>query len=100
MKIHGRVEVETVTDVLCDVCASSALLENGGLQYGCLEARWGYGARHDGERYEVHLCEDCFFKTIAYLQQERRIENFLDDQASNHNGRLGLITKSDFFGDE
>ena len=100
MKIHGRVEVETVTDVLCDVCASSALLENGGLQYGCLEARWGYGAKHDGERYEVHLCEYCFFKTIAYLKQERRIDNIFDDQVTNSNEHLGLIAKNEFFGSE
>lgn len=100
MKIRGRIEVETVTDVLCDVCDSSTLLEGGGLQYGCLEARWGYGTNHDGERYEVHLCEDCFFKTIAYLKQERRIENVFGDQTTNSNERLGLIAKNDFFGDE
>ena len=99
MKIRGRVEVETVTDILCDVCGSSTLRESGGLQYGCLEARWGYGAQHDGQRYEIHLCEICFFKTIAYLQQERRIGNLFDEKA-NTKEPLGLIATNDFFGDE
>ena len=77
MKITGRVETEAVVDVSCDVCGSSTRLETGSLQYGVLHAHWGFGALHDGERYEVHLCEPCFFQTIAYLKQERRITNML-----------------------
>lgn len=23
----------------------------------------------DGERYELHLCEDCFFQALAYLKE-------------------------------
>lgn len=34
----------------------STRIEGYGLQYGTLRANWGYGAAHDGERYEVHLC--------------------------------------------
>ena len=56
MKILGRVECEAVTDVRCDVCSESTRLANGNLQYGRLEAQWGYGTAHDGERYEVNLC--------------------------------------------
>ncbi|MEJ6656536.1 MAG: hypothetical protein QNL70_11075 [Pseudomonas sp.] len=100
MKIRGRIEVDTVTNVLCDVCDSSTLLESGGLHYGYLKACWGYGTKHDGERYEVHLCEGCFFKTIAYLKQERRNDNLFDDRAANSNERFGLIAKNVFWGDE
>ena len=47
---------------------------------GVLQAHWGYGSvRHDGERYEVHLCEDCFFTTLAYLRQEHRTSNMFDE---------------------
>jgi hypothetical protein len=100
MKITGRVEIETVTDVLCDGCSSSTRVENGGLQYATVQARWGYGTRHDGERYELHLCEGCFFKTIAYLKQERRTENMFDDQADDCREDFGLVAKDDFFGDQ
>lgn len=52
MKITGRVEVDAVTDVRCDVCGCSTRLGSGNLEYGILNAHWGYGAMHDGERYE------------------------------------------------
>lgn len=42
MKITGRVEVEAVTDLRCDVCNCSTSLESGNLEYGMLHAHWGY----------------------------------------------------------
>ncbi|WP_333781956.1 hypothetical protein [Pseudomonas fragi] len=69
MKITCRVEVEAVTDVRCDVCGCSTRLEIGNLKYGMLQARWGFDVLYDGKRYEVRLCEACFFVTIAYLKQ-------------------------------
>lgn len=65
MKITGRVEIEAVTDVQCDVCRCSTRLDTGGLQFATLQAHWGFGTKHDGERYELHLCENCFFGTVA-----------------------------------
>lgn len=38
MKIAGRVEVETVTEVVCDVCCCSTRLDAGGHQFGTLQA--------------------------------------------------------------
>lgn len=78
LKITGPVETEAVIDVRCDVCDSSTRLASGNLQYGMLQAHWDYGALHDGERYEEHLCESCFFATIAYLKQERRTTNMFE----------------------
>ncbi len=99
MKITGKVEIETVIDVLCDACSCSTRSENGGLQCATLHAHWGYGTRHDGERYELHLCEDCFFKTIAYLKQERRTEHLFGDEAADVPDNFGLVARDDFFGD-
>ena len=99
MKITGRVEVEAVTDVRCDVCGCSTRLESGNLEYGMLQAHWGYGALHDGKRYEVHLCEACFFATIAYLQQERRTANMFEDVPQPPDEAFGLVAKDDFFRD-
>lgn len=64
MKITAIEQNKSVTDVLCDVCGDSARAEGGGLQFGTLRASWSYGSAHDGESYEVHLCEPCFFRTI------------------------------------
>jgi len=100
MKITGRVEIEAVADVQCDVCRCSTRLDTGGLQFATLQAHWGFGTKHDGERYELHLCENCFFGTVAYLKQERRIQNLFDqnDQTSTADD-FGLIARDDFFGD-
>ncbi|MCE0962199.1 hypothetical protein [Pseudomonas putida] len=99
MKITGPVETEAVIDVRCDVCDSTTLLANGNLQYGLLQAHWGYGALHDGERYEVHLCESCFFATIAYLKQERRTVNLFEENQQQPEENFGLSAKDDFFRD-
>lgn len=79
MKITEKVEIETVTDVMCDVCLCSTQVTSGALEFATLQAHWGYGTKHDGERYELHLCEDCFFLTIANLKQGRRIQNLFSD---------------------
>lgn len=55
----------------------------------------------DGERYELHLCEDCFFQTVAYLKQERRTHNLFNE--GNHTDTVGdsldLVIKDEYFGD-
>lgn len=42
----------------------------------------GGGTKHDGERYELHLCEICLFGTIAYIKQERQTQGMLDENQS------------------
>lgn len=98
LKITGRIEIETVTDIKCDVCSCSTRVANGGLQFASLQAHWGFGTKHDGERYELHLCESCFFGTIAYIKQERRVQGMFDksdlDLAADD---LGLVARDDYF---
>lgn len=102
MKVTGTMKVETVTDVLCDVCGCSTRVTPGGLQFATLKAHWGYGTTHDGERYELHLCEGCFFGAVAFLKQERRVQRMFDDARHSEvpDGRFGVVATDDFFGDE
>lgn len=104
MKIIEKVEIDTVTDVMCDVCLCSTRVGNDGLEFATLQAHWRYGAKHDGERYELHLCESCFFGTVAYLKQERRIQNLFSDEAGieagEPNDRFGLVATDDYFRDD
>lgn len=100
MKITGHIETEAVVDVRCDACGCSTRLANGNLQYGMLQAHWGYGAQHDGERYEVHLCEPCFFSTLAYLKQERRTAHLFEEDPQCSQEDFGLAAKDDFFRDD
>ena len=39
----------------------------------------GYGSKHDGERYELQLCEKCFFYALMTLKKER-VDEFMFDE--------------------
>lgn len=97
MKITGPVEVESVIDVKCDVCGTSTRIEEGGYQFATLQAHWGYGTLHDGERYEIHLCEHCFFQALANIKEQRRGEHMFSDDPPEHSSDLGLVARDDFF---
>ena len=83
MKILGVKEVEVVSDVICDICCCSTLTGGGGLEYGELRATWGHGAARDAKRYEVHLCERCFFQALATMQRQRHVETMFDENGEN-----------------
>lgn len=99
MKITRLVEIECITDIMCDVCGNSTRLAAGSYQYGTLQARWGYGSEHDGQRFEVHLCEHRFFQTLAYVKQERRVQQLFSDEPTAESGDLGLVAQDDYFQD-
>jgi hypothetical protein len=90
---------QTVSDIQCAVCTSSTSVLGYGQQFGTLAARWGYGTRHDGERYNVRLCESCFFQTLAYLREQRRIHTLLDDEQPQDEQVFGRVVRDDFFGE-
>jgi hypothetical protein len=74
-------------------------VEGYGVQYGTLQAHWGYGARHEGERYEVHLCESCFFEVLSHLRHERKVNTLFDAQADSVSDEFGLVRRDNFFCD-
>lgn len=90
MKVMGRIEIEAVSDVLCDVCRCSTRTAKDGLQFATLRAQWGQGAQHPDETYELHLCEKCFFETVAHIKQERRIQNMFCE-GGGAAASLGLV---------
>ena len=91
--------IQSNADIHCDVCGCSTRVLGYGEQHGTLQALWGFGAQHDGERYRVHLCESCFFGALAYLRQERRIHTFFDDEQPTDDQVFGRIARDDFFGE-
>ena len=85
MLVKEIVPTEQIVDILCDACGCSTKTNFGTNQYGSLSADFGYGSRHDGERYKVHLCEMCFFGTLATVREMHR-ENHMfndDNEAAN-----------------
>ena len=99
LKITATEQVQSVSDVLCDVCGKSTRVEGYGLQFGTLRASWGYGSAHDGERYEIHLCESCFFGTLSGLRRERMTNFMFSDEAQDLND-FGRVARDDFFKDD
>ncbi len=83
MLIKEIVPTEQVVDILCDVCGRSTKTNFGTNQYGSLSADFGYGSRHDGERYQVHLCEGCFFGVLATVREMHCENHILDNEAEN-----------------
>ena len=67
-------DIEQATEVLCDVC-----MESTQLNYAVLSANWSKGSKHDGEQYELHLCEACFFATVATLKREHRVKQMFNE---------------------
>ena len=67
-------DLEQPADVLCGVC-----MEATQLNHGILSAKWGKGSKHVGEQYELHLCEACFFATLATLKREHRVKQMFNE---------------------
>lgn len=102
MEIKKDETVPVTVDVLCDVCSKSTSPTGASPQYGVLSAHWGYGSQHDGERYEVQLCEHCFFRTLAGLRRERMVSHMFDDTADvaeQPEETFGLKDRGNFFKD-
>lgn len=102
MKVTEEKMVTVTMDVLCDVCSSSTTPPGGSAQYGMLTAHWGYGSKHDGERYEVHLCEQCFFSTLSTLRRQRMVEHMFDETsgiAGEPDAEFGQVEQGNYFRD-
>ncbi len=82
---------ETVIDITCDVCCQSTRVEGYDQQFGTLQAHWEHGSKHDGERYEVRLCEFCFFRTLSHLRRERMVNTMFDEEPYTAKDEFGLV---------
>jgi len=90
---------QTDANIHCAVCGEATRVPGYGQQFGTLQALWGYGSKHDGERYRVHLCEPCCFQTLAYLREQRRINTLFDDEKPADDQVFGRVARDDFFGE-
>ena len=96
MEIKSQALGGVVEDVVCDVCLSGTRTPDCGLQYGKLEAQWGYGSQHDGQHYRVHLCEPCFFRVLSGLRRERMVNGMFDDDQPFASEDFGLVGKEKY----
>jgi len=72
MKTFKEQLKRVVDDVYCDACGKSTTINtNIGPDYATLESCWGYGSYHDGSKYDIELCETCFFDVINFIKEKR-----------------------------
>jgi len=64
---------KVVDDVNCDCCGKSTTnYSDIGPDYATLESCWGYGSSNDGSKYNIDLCEECFFEVLNFIKEKRR----------------------------
>lgn len=92
MKVTAKAQVDYVVGVICDVCGCEVCLSGTEPEFGTLSAQWGYASSHDGENYQVDLCEACFFSVLGDLIEKRKT-SFSEDENSGDcsNSKFGLI---------
>jgi hypothetical protein len=73
MKTFKETKIKKIDDVHCDACGKSTTNDtNVGPDYATLESCWGYGSKDDGSKYDIDLCEECFFEVLSFLKEKRR----------------------------
>ena len=82
MKTYKQVVRKVEDIVYCDICGKTCTNDNYGSEYASLEAIWTYGSKHDGERFDIQLCENCFFETIHWMKN-KRLTNLIEDDTMN-----------------
>lgn len=92
VRIRESRQVDVVVDVCCDICGQSTRTESGP-QFGELSAAWGYGSPHDGERYHVDLCEQCFFGALSSMSRERMVHGLCSDEEPYDRAQFGRVDR-------
>ncbi len=73
MKTWKKKTVKVIDDVNCDCCGKSTInYHDVGPDYATLESCWGYGSVNDGSKYNIDLCESCFFEVLSFIKEKRR----------------------------
>lgn len=72
MKTFKKKTVKVLDQTICDVCGKTCTDDfYNNHENATLEATWGYNSRSDGTKFEIHLCENCFYITISFLRNQR-----------------------------
>lgn len=71
MRTYKQITKKVEDKIYCDLCGSKCTHDLLGSEYALLEAYWGYCSKHDGQKYEIHLCEQCFFLTLDWMKKIR-----------------------------
>lgn len=72
MKTFKNKTVKAHDKTFCDCCGKQCTDDfYNEHEHGTLEAVFGYNSRSDGKKFQIELCEDCFYQTIQFLKDNR-----------------------------
>ena len=72
MRTYKEKTVKVVDTIMCDACGKNCTDDYGNHENATLEAVWGYWSRKDNQRFDIHLCENCFDETLDFLRKKRK----------------------------
>lgn len=76
-----------IHEIRCSVCGDPC--EEG--ECGTLQGSFPSAASGRSERFQVHLCQGCFLRTLSYLRQERRTMHLFCEQPPASDESFGLV---------
>ena len=72
MRTYKEQTRKVTDDVICDCCGQSTTTMNMGPSWAELSACWGYGSVHDGDMYNIDICENCFTDVLDFIKKKRK----------------------------
>lgn len=58
--------MKNMNGTICNLCGKE-FDEYDKLENRCFHGRFGYGSKHDGDKFELNLCCECFDKAFDYI---------------------------------
>ena len=72
MKTYKNKTVKAHDKTFCDCCGKQCTDDYyNEHENATLEAVWWYNSGSDGKKFEIELCEDCFYQTVDFLKKKR-----------------------------
>lgn len=94
MKTYKQKTVKVLDHIVCDICGKICTDDYyNNHENATLEAMWGYNSGRDGDRFEIHLCENCFGDTLGFLSDKRKEYGFIppDNLDALHGSKYDII---------
>lgn len=65
-------KTKVLDDIVCDICEKSCKMDYESVEFARINAQWGYFSKKDESNYKIDLCENCFDKTIEFLEKLKK----------------------------
>ncbi|MCY9872957.1 hypothetical protein [Vibrio barjaei] len=87
--------IDKEVDCICDACGDSLYIKVAGERIkegGQLSAEFGFASDgEDGNRYQVDLCQKCFFSTISSIKKRRNLLSLFAEDFEQPDETFGKV---------